>query len=111
MGCDTTSTTTSTSPDTAHWNGRVGNYTYTQAVADLGTPLDTKQLADGGSMAEWITQRGVTGPAVQTTDGTIHTGGAESSVNQMVSQTPKNQYLRLTFDAGGKLTKWDQVYR
>src|SRR2546422_1315490 len=43
------------------WNSRVGNYTYDQAVAELGPPDKSAKLSDGTMVAEWMTRRGYSG--------------------------------------------------
>ena len=43
------------------WAGRVGSYTYDQAVTDLGPPDKSARLSDGTTVAEWLTQRGYSG--------------------------------------------------
>jgi hypothetical protein len=40
------------------WRARVGHYTYDQAVAEYGKPDDTAKSADGGTVADWMIDRG-----------------------------------------------------
>jgi hypothetical protein len=41
------------------WPGRIGNYTYDNAVKELGPPDKTETLADGVRVADWfVTRRG-----------------------------------------------------
>src|SRR4051812_26414170 len=40
------------------WNSRIGNYTYDQAVLELGPPDRMAPLTDGTKVAEWLTFRG-----------------------------------------------------
>ena len=40
------------------WNTRVGNYTYDQAVLELGPPDKYARLGDGTVVVEWLTYRG-----------------------------------------------------
>ena len=42
------------------WGSRVGNYTFDQAVIDLGPPDKQAKLSDGSTVAEWRTSRGQT---------------------------------------------------
>ncbi len=35
------------------WQARVGLYTYSQAVADVGSPDKTAKLSDGATVADW----------------------------------------------------------
>ncbi len=40
------------------WSSRIGNYTYDQAVIELGPPDKYAKLTDGTVVAEWMTRRG-----------------------------------------------------
>jgi hypothetical protein len=40
------------------WSGRIGGYSYDQAVMDYGPPDKTAELSDNSIVAEWLTQRG-----------------------------------------------------
>ena len=46
------------------WNSRIGNYTYDQAVTELGPPDKQAKLTDGTVVAEWMTRRGYSGGSV-----------------------------------------------
>src|SRR6267154_4002976 len=46
LGCKTT--------PKVDWDSREGNYTYDQAVTELGVPDKTARLSDGKTIAEWI---------------------------------------------------------
>jgi hypothetical protein len=37
------------------WSARVGNYTYDQAVMELGPPDKSAKLTDGTVVADWLT--------------------------------------------------------
>src|SRR6185295_2792300 len=39
------------------WNARVGNFTYDQAVAEMGPPDKSTKLSDGSTVADWITRK------------------------------------------------------
>lgn len=39
------------------WAGRAGNYTFEQAVAELGPPDWQTKLTDGSRVADWLTRR------------------------------------------------------
>jgi hypothetical protein len=89
------------------WDGRVGSYTYDDAVKELGPPDRFAQTSDGTTVAEWFLKHSPTfsfgfgmgsfGPhgGVGTSQG-VTTGGAA-------------QYLRLSFGADGKLSSWGRV--
>jgi len=92
------------------WNGRVGSYTYDQAVAELGQP-DVIGESNEGRSADWVTKRGgnfsfgfgmgnaVYGPH----------GGAGVGVGTTISPAPRGEYLHLAFGPDGKLTGWSKV--
>lgn len=42
------------------WGSRIGNYTYDQAVLELGVPDRQATLSDGTIVAEWLRRRGST---------------------------------------------------
>ena len=39
------------------WNARVGNYTFDQAVVELGPPDKQAKTSDGSTVADWIEHR------------------------------------------------------
>ena len=45
----------------ADWNRRVGHLTYEQAIAELGRPTSSMNLAEGIRTAEWYMRRGCSG--------------------------------------------------
>lgn len=99
-----------TDKSAADWNSRIGNYTYTQAQADLGPPSHTSGLPDGGTTAEWLTRLGTAAPPNVGETG-VRTGAAEEPGGLGVPNANRSEYLHLTFDANGKLTKWERIYR
>ena len=91
-GCQTT--------PAVDWNGRVGNYTYDQCVAELGLPDKENTLSDGKISYQWITLHG--GTRVVTNGGyTGATGGM--GTGQPMVQAYQDHILELTFDREGKL--------
>ena len=42
------------------WSARVGNYTYDQAVMELGPPDKSAKLTDGTVVADWLTHHAQT---------------------------------------------------
>ena len=87
------------------WSGRVGNYTFDQAIAEMGPPDKQATLTDGMVVAEWLTRRGY--------HQIYPIGGYYGSpyynwpypATYMDSYSP-DYYLRLTFGAGGRLQSW-----
>ena len=84
------------------WNSRIGNYTYDQAVAELGPPDKTAKLSDGKTVADWIKH---------SSDGGVSFGvgtgfyGGHTGVGTGVSTSTgyPDRVLRLTFGPDGKL--------
>jgi uncharacterized membrane protein YgcG len=91
------------------WNARIRNYSYDQAVLDMGPPDRSSTLSDGSMVAEWYqgtSSRMSFGFGV----GSYGSGGGVS-VGQGVSTGGQGRYLRLTFDSLGQLTAWGKVDR
>ncbi|MCL4176219.1 MAG: hypothetical protein KJ072_00505 [Verrucomicrobia bacterium] len=91
------------------WDSRVGGYVFDQAVLDMGPPERSSELSDGTKVAEWFLKPGST---MSFGVGTGYYGrGGGVGVGQSVSSGRSGQYLRLTFDAKGVLTRWEKVWR
>jgi hypothetical protein len=100
-GCATTP-----QPD---WNSRVGNYTYDQAVAELGPPAKSVMLPDGGRTSDWLMSRGRPGSVgLGMGAGFATPGFMESSIPYDTPPIP-SEYLRLTFRPDGKLAAWQRL--
>ena len=100
VGCQTTKP--------VDWNSRVGNYTFDQAVTELGPPDKQAKLSDGKTVAEWITHRnGGSGLSVGTG---FYGGGVGVGVSHSVGQGYRDRVLNLTFDADNKLGSWSKNY-
>lgn len=92
------------------WNSRIGQYTYADALAELGQP-DLIGESSSGRTAEWVVQRrsepsfgigigsGAIGP---------HTG-VGVGVGSTIGGRPHGDYLQLTFDTTGQLREWSRV--
>jgi len=96
---------------TADWNSRIGHYTLTQANTDLGAPSKSKSLPDGGTSAEWLTHPGTAMPTYTGMETGPRAGGVDQPVVTGAAVQTRNEYLHLTFDSSGTLTKWEHVYR
>jgi hypothetical protein len=85
------------------WNSRVGNYSFDQAVAEMGPPDKSSKLSDGSLVAEWAVGRPSGGVSFGVGTGYWgrHTG---VGVGQTVSSGGSQKFLRLTFSADGQLT-------
>jgi len=112
-GCASSSgTKTSAKPDpkAITWSERIGNYTYQQALTDLGKPTVTGESAEGRT-AEWMLSRS---PQVSFGLGVGSGSYGRSSavgvgVGTAVTPPPHGEYLRLQFDKEGKLKEWSRV--
>jgi hypothetical protein len=87
------------------WSGRVGNYTFDQAVAEMGPPDKQARLTDGMLIAEWLTRRGY--------HQIYASGGYYGSpyynwpypTSYLHTDSP-DYYLRLAFASDGRLQSW-----
>jgi hypothetical protein len=90
------------------WNSRVGNYTYDQAVAELGPPDKSAKLSDGNTVADWIKH---SGGGVSFGLGTGYSSGHSAvGVGQSVGTGYADKVLRLTFGPDHKLISWSNNY-
>jgi hypothetical protein len=93
-----------------NWAARVGNYTCDQAVMDFGPPDKYAKLSDGSAVAEWLTQRGQV--VVMPEPYFVPPGCYFGPLTPMYSETYlPARFLRLTFDANGKLKTWKEFVR
>jgi len=91
------------------WNQRIGNFTFDDAVHELGPPLASTKLEDGSTVAEWFLGHG---PQLSFGFGTSsYGGGGAVGVGTSVSPPPKGRFLRLTFVPDGKLQRWEKLTR
>ena len=95
------------------WNSRIGNYTYDQAVAELGPPDKSAKLSDGTTVAEWMTRRGYSGGTV----GIVYGYGypyyycPPPFYHPYYDPPSPDYFIRLTFGPDGKLQAWKRVVR
>ena len=92
------------------WGGRIGTYTYQEALAELGEPQMIGESSEG-KIAEWVLRQGVPfsigfgfGGA-----GYGHHTSTGVGVGTSVSPPPSGEYLRLRFDRDGTLAEWTKV--
>src|SRR3974390_1796076 len=91
------------------WNQRIGNYTFDDAVRELGPPASSIRLQDGSTVTEWLLK---CGSQMSFGFGTgAYGGGGAVGVGQTVSAPPKGHFLRLTFGPDGKLQSWEKFKR
>lgn len=86
------------------WDSRVENYTYDQAVGELGPPDKQANTSDGKTVAEWISRRSG-GSSISFGTGFYgHNTGV--AVGQTVGSGYPDHVTRLTFGPDGKLVSW-----
>jgi len=93
------------------WNTRVGNYTYDQAVVELGPPDKQAKLSDNTTVAMWIKQSRGSGFSIGL--GTGGLVGPHTAVGGGVSQSVggyHDQVLKLVFAPDGRLASWSKNY-
>jgi hypothetical protein len=91
------------------WNQRVGNFTYDDAVRELGPPVGSTKLSDGSTVAEWFLKA-----ASQMSFGFgvgSYGGGGGVGVGHTITAPPKGHYLRLIFGPDGMLQHWEKFTR
>jgi hypothetical protein len=85
------------------WNGRVGNYTYDQAVLEMGPPDKVAQLTDGTKVAEWMTNRGYSHGGFL-----VHSG---PFIHTYADAPSPDYFIRLSFTPDGRLQSWKRHAR
>jgi hypothetical protein len=86
------------------WNAKVGNYTYDEAVLELGVPDRSARLSDGTTVAEWLRSRG-------SSYSTYHAVPGSYWMHTLDHHEFPDNFLRLTFGPDGKLSRWQRVNR
>jgi hypothetical protein len=90
------------------WAGRVGHFSYDQAVLELGPPDKSATLKDGTVVSEWLTRRGYTWGYAQYGYYPWYYGPFYPGYTEMNSP---DYFLRLTFGPDGTLKAWKHFYR
>jgi hypothetical protein len=98
VGCSTT--------PKVDWDSRVGNYTFDQAVSELGPPDKQAKLSDGSTVAEWITGR--SGGSAFSIGTGVYGRSTGVGVSQTVGSGGAQRVLRLVFDKDGRLKSWSK---
>ena len=81
-------------------------FSYEQAVAELGRPVEETELSGGMRRAEWITNSGVsTGRALVGAGYQRRTMGVVPLEPTEIHRL-RDRYLRLTFDRAGRMVAW-----
>jgi len=95
-----------TSTPKVDWNSRVGNYTYDQAVTELGPPDKMAKLSDGTTVADWIKHSHGGGMSFGVGTGFYSGGGTAVGTGVGTSTGYPDRVLRLTFGPDGKLAEY-----
>lgn len=85
------------------WNSRTGNYTYDEAITELGVPDRSATLSDGTVVAEWLSVRGGM-------YGNFYTFPGSRFQSYDINQFP-DRYLRLVFGPDKKLLRAEKFAR
>src|SRR5438094_7507721 len=93
------------------WNSRIGNYTYDQAVLELGPPDKSAKLSDGSIVAEWMTRRGYSGGSVGIMYGYGYPYYHYHPWYHYYEPPSPDYFIRLTFGPDGKLQAYKRVVR
>ena len=93
------------------WNSRIGNYTYDQAVVELGPPDKSAKLSDGSIVAEWMTRRGYSGGSVGVMYGSGYPYYHYHPWYHFYEPPSPDYFIRLTFGPDGKLQAYKRVVR
>jgi hypothetical protein len=93
------------------WNSRIGNYTYDQAVLELGPPDKMAVLTDKTKVAEWMTFRGREGAYVPAFGPHLYHPYFYGPPLYYSEPPSPDRLLRLTFDPQNRLVRWSSRYR
>jgi hypothetical protein len=89
------------------WDGRIGLFSYEQAVAELGRQTEEAKLPGGMRRVEWITNSG------SSMGRALAGAGYQRRSMSVVPLEPteihrlRDRFLRLTFDKAGRLIAWE----
>ena len=85
------------------WDGRIGQFSYEQAVAELGQPTGETKLPGGMRRAEWITNTGSSMGRALVGAGTQRGTTGVVPLDPTEIHRLRDRYLRLTFDKSSQL--------
>jgi hypothetical protein len=94
------------------WDGRVGSYTFDDAVREFGPPDKSAQLTDGSTVADWIIARGARMASTYAGGWYPYGPYGWTGPSYVVVDPPgPSRVLRLVFDPQGKLASWKRLYQ
>jgi hypothetical protein len=85
------------------WDGRIGQFSYEEAVAELGRPDGETKLPGGMRRAEWITNTGSSMGRALVGAGTQRGTTGVVPLDPTEIHRLRDRYLRLTFDKSSQL--------
>jgi hypothetical protein len=88
----------------SQWEGRVGKFSYDQAVLELGVPDREALLSNGMRVSEWIRSPEIYNRPLYSPD--YHFNYPPTIATRVPARI-----LRLTFGPEGRLSEWKQVRR
>jgi hypothetical protein len=91
------------------WEDRVGEYTYDQAVLEMGPPDKEARLENGTRVCEWRTSKG--GISGMGTGSSLYMGPYGNYPQAFTASQMPDSYLRLTFSPESKLIDFKKVRR
>lgn len=86
------------------WNTRIGQYTFDQAVIELGPPDKQAKLSDGQTIAEWVSRHRAASSISIGTGYSRYPGGI--GMVQTITPSEYETKLRLTFNTNNVLAAW-----
>ena len=89
------------------WDGRIGQFSYEQAVAELGRPDGETKLPGGMRRVEWITNSGSSMGRALVGAGTQRRSMSVVPLEPTEIHRLRDRFLRLTFDRAGRLIAWE----
>ena len=87
------------------WQARLGNYTYDQAVLELGPPENSATLSDGTRVGDWLISPGRSG------GGGTYFITRGYIIHHIPDHDGPDRFARLTFDPQGRLTDYKSVLK
>ncbi len=91
------------------WSARVGNYTFDQAVLELGPPAKHAKLSDGTTVAEWQTAIGYTRTEYVPYGGAYRYPYYYGGYAAPLTTYSPGSFLRLTFGPDNQLKAWKKL--
>ena len=93
-----------------NWNERVGNYTFQQAVNEMGAPQDLRKAPDGTFTAQWRVRPGEPWTDAEAIDADFYSPSLGINPVPFGIKGAPDRFIRLTFGLDGRLLKWKRLY-